>query len=77
MNCLVCVGAASRIACEGPWEERDCPVCGHYRVEDDLVLSLMDQGQIFDVEKTRTWIIRQRKNQPIPCIGANDALLLK
>jgi len=75
MNCLVCAGVASRITCEGPWEERDCPACGRYRVSDTLILTLMEQGQIFDVGKTRSWLALQRRRDPVPCIEAHDALL--
>lgn len=57
MNCLICVGVAERIQCSGPWEERDCPDCGRYRVSDELILTLMEQGQIFDVSKTRGGLI--------------------
>lgn len=59
MNCLICVGVAERIQCEGTWEERGCPTCGRYRVSDELILMLMEQGQIFDVLKTRWWLDNQ------------------
>lgn len=61
MSCLVCAGSASDIPCEGPWEEWDCTVCGRYRVADTLILTLMEQGQIFDVEMTRKWLVQQRR----------------
>lgn len=60
MNCLICVGAAERVMCDGPCEERDCPECGRYRISDELILSLMGQGQIFDVPKTRRWLDTRR-----------------
>lgn len=60
MNCLICVGVAERIQGHGPWEERDCPDCGRYRVSDELILTLMEQGQIFDVAKTRGWLDSRR-----------------
>ncbi len=75
MSCLVCAGHASVIKCQGPWEERDCPACGHYRVADALILTLMEQGQIFDVEKTQDWLAQQRRDHPIPCIEPHDVLL--
>lgn len=75
MNCLICVGAAERIQCHGPWEERDCPDCGRYRVSDELILTLMDQGQIFDVAKTRGWLDTRRIEGAIPSIEIDEALL--
>ena len=39
--------------CDGPWGERDCPACGRYRVSDEVILVLMDQGQSSYVLKTR------------------------
>lgn len=76
MNCLICVGVAQRIECEGPWEERDCPECGRYRVSDELILALMDQGQIFDVAKTRGWLDDRRTVATIPSIEMHEALLV-
>lgn len=75
MSCLVCAGTALVIECRGPWEERVCSSCGHYRVADALILELMEQGQIFDVEKTRHWLSRERRYDPVPCIEIQDALL--
>lgn len=77
MNCLICVGVAERIQCQGPWEERDCPDCGRYRVSDELLLNLMDQGQIFDIDKTRRWLESRRKEEGMtPSIELHEALLL-
>lgn len=76
MNCLICVGIAERIQCRGPWEERDCPSCGRYRVSDELILALMDQGQIFDVSKTRAWLGARRSEIAIPSIEIDQALLV-
>lgn len=76
MNCLICVGAAQRILCDGPWEERDCPDCGRYRVSDDLILALMDQGQIFDIAKTRGWLDTRRVDGSVPSIEVHQALLV-
>jgi hypothetical protein len=77
MNCLICVGVAQRIQCHGPWEERDCPDCGHYRVCDQLLLALMDQGQVFDVGKTRDWLRSRRQPGITPLIDRQEALLLQ
>lgn len=76
MNCLICVGVAERIECQGPWEERDCSACGRYRVSDELILALMDQGQIFDVDKTRSWLDGRRVGGGIPSIEIHQALLV-
>lgn len=76
MSCLICAGVAERIQCDGPWEERDCSVCGRYRVSDALVLTLMEQGQIFDVSKMRIWLVRKRKGMAIPFIEIDEALLV-
>lgn len=76
MNCLICAGTAERILCDGDWEERDCPSCGHYRVSDALVLTLMEQGQIFDVSKMRIWLAEKRRDGGIPYIEIHEALLM-
>ena len=76
MNCLICVGVAQRIECQGPWEERDCPECGRYRVSDQLILALIDQGLIFDVAKTRGWLDNRRRVVAIPSIEMHEALLV-
>ncbi|MCP1484629.1 hypothetical protein J3D48_000942 [Pseudomonas fluorescens] len=76
MKCLICVGVAKRIECHGPWEERYCPLCGRYRVSDELILALMDQGQIFDIAKTRSWLESQRAEGAIPSIEIHVALLV-
>lgn len=76
MNCLICVGTAQRVVCDGPWEERDCPECGRYRISDELILALMDQGQIFDVLKTRGWLDTRRTEGVLPCIQTHEGLLV-
>lgn len=58
-----------------PWEERDCPACGRYRVSDELILALMDQGQIFDVSKTRDMLNSRRLEGAVPTIEIHEALL--
>lgn len=76
MSCLICAGPAQRIVCDGSWEECKCPDCGHYRIADALVLALMDQGQIFDVAKTRAWLGTQPVVGGIPSIEVAQGLLL-
>lgn len=76
MSCLICAGPAERVLCQGAWEERNCPDCGHYRVSDSLVLMLMEQGQIFDIEKARAWLRSRRGERSIPTIEAVEGLLL-
>lgn len=76
MSCLICAGIAARIQCNDPWEERDCLQCGRYRVSDAQVLTMMEQGQIFDVSKTRIWLASKRKEVAIPSIEFHEALLM-
>lgn len=76
MNCLICVGTAERVKCDGPWEERVCRECGRYRISDELILALMDQGQIFDVLKTRGWLDARRTEGALPCIQTHEGLLV-
>ena len=76
MNCLICVGVAQRVMCDGPWEERDCPVCGRYRISDELILALMEQGQISDVLKVRGWLDTRRTEGFLPCIQSPEGLLV-
>jgi len=77
MNCLICVAAADRVMCDGPWEERDCPDCGRYRISDELILALMDQGQIFDIAGTRACLDTARKETGVPVIEIHEALLVR
>ena len=57
MSCLVCAGVAERIQCHGAWAKRDCPAArDRYRIADALVLAMIEEGQIFDVSKTRIWL---------------------
>ena len=76
MTCLICSGSADRIQCEGPWEERDCSVCGHYRVSDELLLMLMEQGQIFDVDKMKAWLTDRHEDGVTLSIDIYNALLV-
>ena len=41
---------------------------GRYLLSDELILALMDQGQIFDIAKTRNWLDNQRAEGAIPSI---------
>ncbi|MHC8407619.1 hypothetical protein [Pseudomonas sp. TMB3-21] len=45
-------------------------------MSDELILALIDQGQIFDVVKTRGWLDRQRMQVAIPAIVKSEALLV-
>ncbi|WP_310352069.1 hypothetical protein [Pseudomonas sp. BE134] len=40
------------------------------------MLTLMEQGQIFDVSKTRIWLASKRKEEAIPAIEIHEALLV-
>ncbi|MDE1167211.1 MAG: hypothetical protein PW845_18000 [Pseudomonas sp.] len=75
MSCLICAGPAERIPCAGSWEECKCSQCGHYRIADALVLSLMEQGQIFDIPKVRAWLALAHSGQGIPSIEQVEGLL--
>lgn len=76
MSCLICAGTAETIDGTERWEERDCLECGRYRMDANLVLTLMEQGQIFDVTKMRLWLKHQRDTgAAVPHIFAHNALL--
>ncbi|APC19355.1 hypothetical protein BLL42_25940 [Pseudomonas frederiksbergensis] len=76
MSCLICAGSAENIEIGGDFEERHCPSCGHYRISKALVLTLMEQGQIFDVNRMRTWLAEKRGLVDIPAIEIHEALLV-
>ena len=76
MSCLVCAGHADTFQCLDGWEERECADCGRYRISQALVLSLMDQGQIFDIEKMRVWLNARRMLTSVPTIEAHEAFLV-
>ncbi|WP_167056927.1 MULTISPECIES: hypothetical protein [unclassified Pantoea] len=42
-----------------------------------LILTMMDEGQIFDAEKMRHWLQLQRSVVAIPTIAAQQAILLQ
>ncbi|MGL6244501.1 hypothetical protein [Pseudomonas sp.] len=44
---------------------------------DELVLALMDQGQIFDVSRTRSWLDNKRQAGVTPSIEIHEALLVQ
>lgn len=75
MSCLICAGNAETIEAQD-WEERRCKGCGHYRMSRTLVVGLMEQGQIFDVEKMRLWLKQQRSIDAVPTIERHQALLM-
>lgn len=76
MSCLICAGRADTLLARPGWEERLCPDCGHYQISYDLVLTLMEQGQIFDIEKMRCWLESQRVAEAVPCVEIHEALLV-
>lgn len=76
MRCLICAGHADIIECSAGWEARNCPRCGAYRISQALVLTLMEQGQIFDIEKMRRWLDTQRLAVSMPSIEIHEALLV-
>lgn len=75
MSCLICAGPAERIASLKDWEERRCLECGHYRIADALILTLMDQGQIFDVVKARAWVRAHQHYGAVPEMITAQGLL--
>ncbi|WP_433739831.1 hypothetical protein [Pseudomonas putida] len=76
MSCLICAGTAESYQVGDDFEERNCPSCGHYRISRALVLTLMEQGQIFDVNRMRYWLTEKRKLTDIPTIEIHEALLV-
>ena len=77
MSCLVCAGVAERIQCHGAWAKRDCPAArDRYGIADALVLAMIEEGQIFDVSKTRIWLTIKRKQEAIPAIEIHEALVV-
>ncbi|MCY1408228.1 hypothetical protein D3C76_1054110 [compost metagenome] len=77
MSCLICAGSAESIQVDGgDVEERKCPSCGHYRMSCSLILTLMEQGQIFDVQRMRAWLEDQRTRVEVPSIEIEKALLV-
>lgn len=60
MNCLICNAEAKRIKTMGDWVEQACPACGRFRVSGALFADMKTKGQVFDVEKVRSWLNEQR-----------------
>ncbi|EFW80216.1 hypothetical protein ALP26_103932 [Pseudomonas savastanoi pv. glycinea] len=76
MSCLICAGDAETIKCQAEWEERVCQRCGRYRMSQALILTLMDEGQIFDTIKIRRWLGLQRSTVAVLTIDVRQAALL-
>lgn len=76
MSCLICAGPAEQLPSVADWEERNCSECGHYRVSQNLILALMDQGQIFDVPKARAWLAAQKGGVGVPHLENAEGLLV-
>lgn len=76
MSCLICAGQAESIECTSGWEERRCSQCGCYRMSQSLILLMMEEGQIFDTERMRKWLMSRRDAIPVPCIDHGQAILL-
>jgi len=75
MSCLICAGFAETIEAQD-WEERRCDDCGHYRMSRVLILCLMEQCQIFDLDKMRIWLQQQRSTQAVATVELHEALLM-
>lgn len=76
MSCLICAGQAESIECSSGWEQRQCAVCGCYRMSQDLILVMMEEGQIFDTVRMREWLMANRSLVPVPCIDHPQAILM-
>ncbi|MFG0409858.1 hypothetical protein [Pseudomonas sp. NY5710] len=44
-------------------------------MSQSLILAMMDEGQIFDTERMREWLVEQRGQVPVPDIDHNHAIL--
>lgn len=75
MSCLICAGPAESFETHGNWEERNCPSCGRYKISSVLILTLMEQGQIFDVVRMRVWLANQRSSTAVPLVEMHEARL--
>lgn len=76
MSCLICAGSAESVECPSGWEERCCALCGCYRMSQALILVMMEEGQIFDAVKMRSWLEQRRGQVSVPLIDAHEAILL-
>lgn len=75
MSCLICAGQAESVECAHGWEERCCSRCGCYRMSQALILVMMEEGQIFDTERMREWLVAQRGQVSVPAIDHAQAIL--
>ena len=76
MSCLICAGQAESVECSSGWEERRCSRCGCYRMSQSLILLMMEEGQIFDTERMREWLVSRRDVMPVPSIDHGQAILM-
>lgn len=76
MKCLICETEAQRIPTMGDWVEMDCLECGHYRVDGKFFADMKTDHQHFDVEKSRTWLKKQRAGNIEPLIGPRQSHLV-
>lgn len=76
MSCLICAGQAESVECTHGWEERRCSQCGCYRMSQSLILLMMEEGQIFDAERMREWLMSRRDVTAVPSIDHGQAILL-
>jgi len=44
-------------------------------MSQSLILAMMEEGQIFDTERMRAWLVCRRQLMPIPTIDASQAIL--
>ncbi|EST13998.1 hypothetical protein EDP1_1099 [Pseudomonas putida S610] len=76
MSCLICAGQAESVECAGGWEQRQCSQCGCYRMSQALILTMMEEGQIFDTARMRQWLMVSRVSMPVPSIDHAQAILM-
>lgn len=73
MKCLICGTDAKVTLRPGLWLETNCNSgCGGYRLAAELVIKLPLTRQSFDVARTRSWLVRNRKVVPVPLISSYD-----
>lgn len=75
MTCLICGGDVETVQPIGDFHERNCSDgCGRYRVADTLFVTMENNGQKFDVQKTRQWLAVNRVTDPAPTITSSTAI---
>ncbi|MFG0863113.1 hypothetical protein [Pseudomonas sp. CJQ_13] len=42
-----------------------------------LIVLMMDEGQIFDTERMRAWLVSRRDVMPVPTIEHGQAILMR